>query len=128
MLVYRHDAELIGFAAFDFNTADRAFGAAVDVVAQHLHVIHFIDVVAGQNQHMLGFVMLLHDTDILPNRIGGAAVPHRFVYLLAGGQHIDKLAAVARHKRPGMLQVAQQRMSFVLGNHADFEQIGVETI
>ena len=108
MFVHRHNAELIGFAAFDFDTADRASGAAVDVVAQHLHVIHFIDMITGQNQHVLGFVMFLHDADILPNRIGGAAIPHGFIYLLTGGQHIDELSAVAWQEGPGVLQMAQQ--------------------
>lgn len=43
------------------------------VVRQHLGIIHFVNVVAGQNQHIFRF-HLIQEVDILRDRVGCAAV------------------------------------------------------
>ena len=41
---------------------------------QHLGVVHFIDMVARQDQHVLG-VVAFNEVDVLVNGVGSALVP-----------------------------------------------------
>jgi hypothetical protein len=50
----RHDAEAAGRLTRHFDAGDRAFGTALDVVNQHDGVVHLVDVIAGENHHVLG--------------------------------------------------------------------------
>ena len=53
-LVDVHDAEADRLHARHFEAADRHVGARVDVLLQHLLVVHLVDVVAGQDDHVFG--------------------------------------------------------------------------
>ena len=94
--------------ARDFDTADGDFGAGGDVVTQHLHVVHFVDVVTSEDEDVFGPVVISHDMHVLPHGISGAPVPGLVIELLTRRQHIDELVAFARQEGPAVLQVAQQ--------------------
>ncbi len=47
-----HDAEAGRFHARHFEAADGDVGAGVDMLAQHHLVVHLVDVVAGQDDHV----------------------------------------------------------------------------
>ena len=98
------------------------------MVTQHLHVIHFVDVVTSEDEDVFGPVVFFHDVHVLPYGIGGAPVPGLVIELLARRQHIDELVAFARQEGPAVLQVAQERMRFVLGDDADFEEAGIDAV
>jgi hypothetical protein len=49
-----HDAEAGGFHARHFEAADGHVGARIDVLAQHQLVVHLVDVVARQDDHVFG--------------------------------------------------------------------------
>ena len=106
--VHRHDAEGDGLFARDFDAADGGFGARGDVVTQHLHVVHFVDVITSKYEDVFGPVVFFHDVHVLPHGIGGAPVPGLVIELLTRRQHIDELVAFARQEGPAVLQVAQE--------------------
>ena len=52
LLVDMHDAEAGRLHARHFEAADGDVGAGVDVLPQHQLVVHLVDVVAGQDDHV----------------------------------------------------------------------------
>ena len=51
-----HHAKLIALFQVDGNAADCAVGLVVDVLLHDLRIIHLVDVVAGEDQHVVGRV------------------------------------------------------------------------
>ena len=54
LLVDMHHAEAGRLHARHFEAADGHVGAGVDVLLQHQLVVHLVDVVAGQDDHVSG--------------------------------------------------------------------------
>jgi len=63
------------------------------VVRQHRAVVHFVDMVAGQNEHVLGLVDS-DDVEVLIDRVRGTGIPGRFDPLLRR-QQFDEFAELA---------------------------------
>ena len=78
VLVNRHHAEAGGLGARHLDAADRHIGSRVNMLLEHQLVIHFIDMVARQDDHILG-VVAPDDVDVLIHRIRGSGIPHAFV-------------------------------------------------
>src|SRR5690606_11290710 len=87
---------------------------------------HLIDMVAGQDQHILR-AMTFDDIQILQYRIGGAFIPGGFDSLL-GRQQLNKLSQFAPKESPTALNMANKRMRFVLGNHTHLANAGIDAI
>ena len=69
--VHGHDAKFPGLGQINFQTAHRHIGAHLDVPGDHGAIIHFVDVVAGQDKDIVR-VMSTDDVQILN---GSSAVP-----------------------------------------------------
>ena len=93
---------------------------------EHFAIVHFVDMIAGENQHELRRVMA-QDIHILKHRIRRALVPLGFDALLRR-QQIDKLIEFAAQKTPAALQVLDQAMRFVLGDDADAADARIQAI
>ena len=75
VLVGFDDAELLrGFRSRDFDGSDRNIGSRIDVLLKHFGVIHFVDMVAGENEHELG-TLAPDRVNILIHRVGGPLIP-----------------------------------------------------
>ena len=48
------DAEAVDFVWIDLNCGQGHVGARVLMLFEHESVIHFVDMIAGKNQHVLG--------------------------------------------------------------------------
>ena len=73
------------------------------MLLHHLAVVHFVDVVAGKNEHVLG-LFRADGISILVNRIGGALIP-LFADPLHGRKHFDELSYFAAHDVPALADV-----------------------
>ncbi len=122
-----HDAEGAGLAARHFDAAHGDLRAAGGVVLQHDGVVHLVNMIAGQNHHIFGLARL-DDVDVLIDRISRAAVPVFFVHPLLRGEQIDHFVEFGAQKAPAALQVAQQRVRFVLGDHADAADARIDAV
>ncbi len=69
VLVDMHDAEAGRFHARHLEAADGDVGPGIDVLLQHQLVVHLVDVIARQDDHVLGAVVS-NDVDVL-------VAPHR---------------------------------------------------
>ena len=87
-------------------------GALLDVVGDHRTVVHLVDVIAGQHQHVLRPVRQ-NQLEVLVDGIGGAAVPV-LADLLLRRHHLDELAELAAQIAPAALHVLDQRLRLVL--------------
>ena len=126
VLVHRHHAEAAGFQARHLDAAYGDVGAALNVLRQHFAVVHFVDMVAGQQDHVLR-VVAFDDVDVLVHRVGGAFVP-AIPEPLGGGQDIETLVAFRAEEVPAALHVADQAVRLVLGGDADAADAGVQRI
>ncbi|MGY3356921.1 hypothetical protein ACVWZK_003584 [Bradyrhizobium sp. GM0.4] len=113
-----HDAEAGRFLARHLQAADGDVGAAVDVLAQHHLVIHFIDMVAGENDDEAAGVGF-DDVDVLVDCIGRADIPHVFGDALARREDVEALVALGAEEVPAHLKVPDQAVRLVLGGDGD---------
>ena len=91
-----HHAEMPGLGRIDQDGGKGDVGARVAVLPQHQVVIHFVDVVAGQDEHVLG-LLGPDGVNVLVHRVGGAHVPV-FADPLHGRQDLDELAHLAARR------------------------------
>ena len=125
VLAHVHDAEAGGLLQGDLQHGDGAGGVLFQVLLEHLGVVHLIDVVAGEDQHVLGIVVL-NEGQVLVDGVGGAGEPGA---LLMGAQvgRQDVHAAVGHVQIPGLAgsDVGVELEGLVLGQHAHGVDAGV---
>ena len=127
LVVDMHDAEAGRLHARHFEAADGDVGARVDVLLEHHLVVHLVDVVAGEDDHVFGAVGL-DDVDVLVHGVGGAVVPLVLGDALARRQDVEALVALRPEEVPAALQMADQAVRLVLGGDADAADAGIERV
>ena len=121
-----HDAQRRGVGERHLDAGDRHVGVARGVVDQHPRVVHLVDVVAGQHEHVLGRVAA-QQIEVLVDRVGGALVPVRSDALL-GGQELDEIVEAAVEERPAPLHMANQALRLVLRADAHAPDAGIHAV
>ncbi len=120
-------AELDGVPAVYGDGGHRHLGALLHVVLDHAHDVHAVDVIAAEDRHHVR-VGLLHQVDVLVNRVRSALVPG-----LAGRAHLrrhgdDELRFQQAAELPALAHVLQQRLAAELRQHVDRVDSGVDEI
>ena len=97
------------------------------MLSHHEVVIHLVDVIAGEDEHILG-LLATDGIDVLVHRICSAHIPvladtlHRW-------QDLNKLAQFAGHNRaPAFTDVAVERERLILRKNVDLAQVGVDAV
>ena len=114
------------FFGSDLDGGEGDVGGGVLVLLHHLAVIHFVDVIAGENEDVLG-LLGADGINVLVNRVGRALIP-LIADALHGRKDFDELSDFAAQDVPAFADVAVQRQSFVLGEDVDAAQVGVEAV
>src|SRR5262249_11427232 len=96
--VHLHDAEVTCITEGNGNRADGQVGASLEMGADHVAVVHLVNVVAGENQNVLR-VRLLDAVDVLVHGVGRAFVPVLIDALLRG-QHFNVLFQLTAQETP----------------------------
>ena len=99
---------------------------ARDVKSEHSAVVHLVNVVAGEHQHVLRRVPV-QERQVLEDGVGGAAVPG-FGHLLLRRQQFDELLEAAVEETPAVLDVANQAVRLVLRRHPDAANAGIHAV
>ncbi len=97
------------------------------MLLQHQFVVHLVDVVAGQDDHVFRRVAL-DDVDVLEHGVGGAFIPLRFGNALGGGQDVEAFISLRPEEVPAALHVADQRMGLVLRRDTDAADAGIQRV
>ena len=105
---------------------DGDVGVAIDVRIDHLVVVHAVQVIAGENQVVVG-VMAREVAGGLPDGIGRALIPVGIVGRLLGGQDLDEALAEQVHA-VGLVDVPVQRRRVELRQDEDAADIGVQAV
>ena len=119
------DAELVGHRDRLPDRRDRARGAGLDVLVDHLGEVHPVDVVGADDHHDVG-LLVADEVERLVDRVGRPEVPVLADALL--GRHGgDVVAQQVRHP-PGLGDVAVQAVRLVLRQHDHLEVAGVHDV
>ena len=124
--VHLEDAELVRLALRDADGADREGGLVLDVLAQHRAVVHVVDVVAGEHEHVRR-LPVLDRVEVVVDRVRGAAIPTAFVAVVrwpAG----DELLEPARQEVPAEADVLLERARLVLRQDVDATQARMDAV
>src|SRR5688572_20811402 len=122
----RHDSELVRLGNRHLHTADRDVRAAFLVEREQRPVVHFIDVVACENEDGLG-TMLMNDVEVLVNGVGRAAVPD-LAELLLRRHDVDELAELAVQVTPAALHMLDQGVGLILRQNEYLADPGVDAV
>ena len=114
-----------GFVAIDFERGHGHVGAGIHVLLKHLPVIHLVDVIAGENDDVVG-VLAADGINILINGVGGSQIP------VGGDAHLRRQDfdefAEAHQRRPALADVAVEAERFVLRQDENAAQVAVDAI
>ena len=127
VLVGVHDAEAAGLLKGNLQDGDGAVRAGFLVGLQHLLIVHLVDVVAGEDQHVVR-VVAVDEVEVLVDGVGRALVPVRAGLGLIGGQHHD--AALPAVQVPGLsvADILVQLKGLILGQNAHGVDAGVDAV
>ena len=116
-----------GFRRINQDGRDGDIRARVLVLPQHADVVHLVDVVARQDEHIL-WLLGADRVNVLVHRVGGAHVPV-LADALHRGHDLDELSQFAAHDvAPALADVTVQRQRFVLRQDINPAEIGVNAI
>ena len=126
LLVDLDDAEAAGVGDGTSIVARVAAAPRSLMEAQHLGVVHLVDVVAGQDDDVAR-TLALDGVEVLVDRVGGAQVPVLADALLRR-QDLDELAELFRHDVPAHADVPVERQRLVLRRDEDAAQPGIDAV
>ena len=107
--------------------ADGQVGAGFDVALDQLGVVHLVDVVAGQDHHVLR-PLFLDGVDVLVDGVGGALIPV-LVDALLRGNDLDELAQLAAEiGLPAEIDVPVEAHRLVLGEDEVLPHPAIEAV
>ncbi len=126
VFVHFDDAELVSsFTHGNLNGTYCNVGGEVEMLLEHLGVVHFVDVVAGEDEDVFG-ALAADGVDVLIDGVGGAAIP-LFADAHLGRKDFNKFAE-ANNGRPAGSNMAAKAESFVLGEDENAAEIGVDAV
>ena len=123
-----HDAEAGGLFHGDLQDRNGAGGVMGQVLTQHVGVVHLVDVVAGENQDVLG-VVGFDEGHVLVDGVGGSGEPGTlFPGAQIGRENVN--AAVRDVEIPGLAgaDVAVKLERAVLGQDTDGVDAGIGAV
>ena len=110
----------------DLQRGKGRVGALVEVEPQHLRVVHLVDVVAREHDHVTR--RFAHDrVEVLEHRVGRAEIPV-LTHPLLRRQQLDELAQLLRNHVPRHPDVTAERQRLVLRGDEDPAQTRVDAI
>ena len=125
-IVHPHDAQAGGVLAVDRDGGDGHVGLGAAVQLDHLAVVHAVELVAGEDQH-LGHAGLLQVAEVLPHGVGRALVPVAPFHGLLSGEDLHE-PPIERIEVVGAADVAVQADGIELGQHVDAVQSAVDAV
>ena len=97
------------------------------MAGQHVGVVHLVDMVAGEDDHILR-VVHINEAQVLVNGVGGALVPGAALGALVGRQDVDAAGGAVQVPGLAAADIAVQLQGAVLGQHAHGVDTGVGAV
>ena len=119
-------AELTRLFRRDLQHPDGRAGAALAMGAQHLGVVHLVDVVAGEDDQVARFLSG-DGVQVLIDRVRGSQVPMLADALLRA-EDLHELAQLVRDDAPAHAQMTAEGQRFVLKRDEDPAEPGIDAV
>ena len=118
VFVHAHDAKARRILPGHLHNGDGTVRARFFVVGEHLGVIHLVDVVAREDEHILG-VVHVDKADVLEDGVGRALIPRRTARALIRRQDVHAAVRAVEIPRLARADVAVELQRAVLRQNAD---------
>ena len=122
-----HDAEAVCFRHGHLQNGDGGIRPFFHVVAQHGGIIHFIDMVAGKDQHIFRGIPL-DEADVLADSVRRAGIPLAAAALDIRRKHINAAGVAVQVPRAAVTKVPVELERLVLRQHAHGIHAGVDAV
>ena len=126
ILIHVDHAESMGLFDWNIDRADHGIGAFGDQPMEHLHIVHLVDMIAGEDKHIV-WLFGVEEKQVLIDRVGGALVPF-FADPLLRWNRGDEFAEFGIQDVPAHADVPVKRVGFVLDEDSDFSKPRVEAV
>src|SRR5262249_49649437 len=121
-----HDPEAGALTSWHGDAADGQVGAMIDVTADHVAIVHLVNVIPRQDQDVAWF-RFLDAVNVLVYRVRRALVP-MFVDALLRRQDLNVLLKLPAEEAPTRCDMAIQTTRLVLRENEDAAQVAVDAI
>ena len=122
-----HDAKGCCLHARHGQTANGDIGILFHMLLQHDLVVHFVDVIARENDDVVDAVAV-DNIYVLCDGISGAKIPVFIIHPLAGGQDIKEFVPLCTQEAPAALTVSNKAMRLVLGRNRHLPNAGIQRV
>ena len=122
-----HNAKAGGFLERNLAHGDGAVGIALLMEAEHGGIVHLVNMVAGQDQHVIR-VIALDKGDVLIDRVGCALVPFGILALGIGRQDLHAAVRGVQTPRLAVSDVLIEFQRLILRQDADRIDLGVYAV
>ena len=123
-----HDAEARGLVHRHLDDRDRAGRAGLLMRAEHFIIVHFVHMVAREDEHAVG-VIHLDEVHVLIDGVGRAGKPRPALpRALIRGQDVHAAVDAVQIPRLTAADVAVEQQRLVLREHADGVDAGVGAV
>ena len=132
VLARAHDTEAARFLNRHVDDRNRAVRLCLLMEIQHSRVVHFIDMVARENQDIL-CVVAVDELHVLPDGICCSLIPVRAVLPLIGRQNLDPAEGAVEIPRQTVADVVVEDQRLILrqntyGVHSGIDAVGKREI
>ncbi len=104
--VHIHNSEAGHFIGVDLNCRQGHIRSRIVVPVQHQAVVHLVDVISGENEHVFG-LLRTDRVNVLVHRVCRALIP-LIAHPFHGRQHFDELAQFHAHDVPAFADMPVQ--------------------
>ena len=122
-----HHSKFFCFVRADSQRTNRKVGLHILVILNHRMIIHFVDMIASQNDQVLG-ALFFDGVDILVNGVGRPLIPV-FIDPLLRWNNINKfIEFTAKEVSPTKVDMAIKTHGLVLRQDKHLAEAAIETI
>ena len=122
-----HDTEAGRLFERHIAHGDGAVGVVLLVEADHSGVVHLVDVVAREDQHVIRIVAV-NKSYILIDGVGRALVPFGVLALGVGRQHLHAAVRIVQTPRLAVADVLIELQRLILGQNTHRIDLRVDTV
>ena len=123
-----HDAEAGGLLHGDLNDRDRAGRLRLLMGAEHLGIVHLVDMVTGEDEHMIGIIHL-DEVHVLIDGVGRAGEPGAlFPGALIRREDVNAAVLGIEIPRLAAADIAVQTQRLILREHTHGVNAGVGAV
>ena len=121
------DAEAACLLQRNLQHRDGAVRILLLVIAQHVRIVHAVDVIARENDDIFG-VVLVDERHVLIDGVGSALVPVGLFLPLIGRQNLDAAIGAVKIPRQPVADVLIEHQRLVLRQHAHRVDARIHTV